>query len=103
MLAAYHDHPETVSMLLDAGADVEASNERGQTPLAGAVFKGYEDVVRILVQKGGASGERGTPSAIHTAKMFRREECLRLLDVPEGEWGDLPDGMVMPGPPPSRT
>ena len=41
-LAAYHGHPQTVSVLLEHGADSDRTNDRGQTPLAGAVFKGNE-------------------------------------------------------------
>ena len=39
MLAAYHGHPQTVAALLKRGADPDRPNDRGQTPLAGAVFK----------------------------------------------------------------
>ena len=33
MLAAYHEHPPTVRMLLEHGADTERVNDRGQTAL----------------------------------------------------------------------
>ena len=42
MLAAYHGHPATVQVLTTRGADVNRVNDRGQTPLAGAVFKGED-------------------------------------------------------------
>ena len=45
MLAAYHDQPATVAALVERGADVEAQNRRGQSPLAGAVFKQADEVV----------------------------------------------------------
>src|SRR5690554_2316931 len=44
MLAAYHGHAELVSVLLRHGADTELVNDRGQTPLAGAAFKGHTEV-----------------------------------------------------------
>ncbi|GLX03404.1 hypothetical protein Misp03_03310 [Microbispora sp. NBRC 16548] len=39
MLAAYHGHAATVRALGERGADPDLANDRGQTPLAGAVFK----------------------------------------------------------------
>ena len=41
MLAAYHGHADTVRLILQHGGDANSANDRGQTPLAGAVFKGY--------------------------------------------------------------
>jgi len=79
MLAAYHGHAKTVTMLLQHGADVDAANDRGQSPLAGAVFKGYADIVVILV-KAGADVNGGMPSPIDTAKMFKREDLLEVMD-----------------------
>ncbi len=49
MLAAYHGHAAAVSALLERGADADRANDRGQTPLAGAVFKGEGDVIRALL------------------------------------------------------
>src|ERR1700761_3672916 len=40
MLASYHGHLETARMLLAQGAQVDLRNNRGQTPLGGAAFKG---------------------------------------------------------------
>jgi ankyrin repeat protein len=55
MLAAYHGHEDAVQLILHHGADVNAANDRGQTPLAGAVFKGYTGVARV------AAGRRCRP------------------------------------------
>ncbi|CAM5663266.1 ankyrin repeat domain-containing protein [Streptomyces hirsutus] len=71
MLAAYHGHADAVRALLERGADVDRINDRGQTPLAGAAFKGDTEVVKALLQ-GGADPAAGTPSAVDTARMFRR-------------------------------
>jgi uncharacterized protein len=75
MLAAYHGHPETVQMLAEAGGDVNRANDRGQTPLAGAVFKGESDVVRVLLAAG-ADPDAGTPSARATAGMFGKPDLF---------------------------
>ena len=63
MLAAYHGHPDTVRALLAAGADPDRCNDRGQSPLAEAVFKGEAEVVEALMD-GGADPAAGPPSAL---------------------------------------
>jgi ankyrin repeat protein len=78
MLAAYHGHAETVQLILRHGAEADTANDRGQTPLAGAAFKGYSDVARILLDAG-ADPDAGTPSARAAAQMFARTEILDLL------------------------
>jgi ankyrin repeat protein len=49
MLAAYHGHAPLVKLLLDHGADPNSLNDRKQSPLAGAVFKGEDEVVEVSV------------------------------------------------------
>ncbi|SHF27045.1 ankyrin repeat domain-containing protein [Streptoalloteichus hindustanus] len=78
MLAAYHGHAETVAALLARGADPNRANDRGQTPVAGATFKGEVEVVRALLD-GGADPSAGQPSAVDTARMFGRDDLLRLF------------------------
>lgn len=78
MLAAYHGHAATVAALLSRGADPDRPNDRGQTPIAGAVFKGEDAVVRALLD-GGADPAAGRPSAVDTARMFGRDDCLALF------------------------
>jgi ankyrin repeat protein len=47
MLAAYHGHAPLVRLLIQHGADPNSLNDRGQSPLAGAVFKGEADVIEV--------------------------------------------------------
>jgi len=47
MLASYHGHAPLVQLLLQHGADPNTLNDRGQSPLAGAVFKGEDAVVEV--------------------------------------------------------
>lgn len=75
MLAAYHGHADLVQRLCDAGADVNALNDRGQSPLAGAIFKGEDLVVSVLLGAG-ADPDLGTPTARATATMFGRAALL---------------------------
>ena len=42
----------TVKLLLAAGADVKAKDDRGNGALLGAVFRGWNDVVRLLIENG---------------------------------------------------
>ena len=47
MLAAYHGHAELVRLMLQHGADPDRLNDRGQSPLAGAVFKKEDAVIEV--------------------------------------------------------
>lgn len=69
MLAAYHGNAGTVQELVRLGSDVNRLNDRGQSPLAGAVFKGEDLVVSVLLGAG-ADPDAGQPSARATARMF---------------------------------
>lgn len=51
-------------------------NDRGQSPLAGAIFKGELAVVDALLE-GGADPDVGQPTPWDTAKMFNRLEELQ--------------------------
>ncbi|WP_243789735.1 ankyrin repeat domain-containing protein [Saccharopolyspora gloriosae] len=75
MLAAYHGHAATVRALLDHGADPDLRNARDQSPIAGALFKGADDVVAVLLAAG-ADLDAGVPTARDAAKMFGREHLL---------------------------
>ena len=78
MLAAYHGHAASVTALAGLGADVDRVNDRGQSPLAGAVFKDEQEVVAALIAAG-ADPDAGSPTARETAVMFGRPE---LFDAP---------------------
>jgi hypothetical protein len=81
ILAAYHDHPETVSVLLERGADHARANDRGQTALAAAVFRQNADTVNRLLA-GGADPNAGGPSALEMATFFDLPEMQALLEAP---------------------
>lgn len=48
-------------------------NDRGQSCLAGAVFKKEDKVIRALLESG-ADPNVGTPSAAATIQLFKQEE-----------------------------
>lgn len=75
MLAAYHDQADTVRELIARGADVDALNQRGQSPLAGAVFKQADAVIAAL-REAGADPDAGTPTARATAAMCGRPDLF---------------------------
>jgi hypothetical protein len=95
MLAAYHGHASLVESMLGAGADVNALNGRGQSPLSGAVFKDHREVVRVLVAHG-ADVRIGRPDSVQTAGMFKRQECAEMMGVTLDEAiASLPQGIVI--------
>lgn len=75
MLGAYHDQASVVRELVARGADVNALNGRGQSPLAGAVFKQADEVIGVLLDAG-ADPDLGTPTARATAEMFGRDDLF---------------------------
>lgn len=79
ILAAYHNHPDTVAALLDRGAEADRANDRGQTALAAAVFRQSPGSVGALLGAG-ADPAAGGPSALDTARFYDLPEMLRLLE-----------------------
>jgi uncharacterized protein len=78
ILAAYHDHPETVRMLLEHGADPDRVNDRGQTALGAAVFRRSTESVTLLLDHG-ADPDAGGRSAKEIAAFFELHEMSALL------------------------
>jgi hypothetical protein len=79
MLAAYHDHPATVRVLLERGADPDRVNDRGQTALGAAVFRRSEQSVRLLLDHG-AGVHAGGRSAAQIAEFFGLDDMTALLN-----------------------
>lgn len=79
MLAAYAGHAGLVDKLAQRGADVNKLNDRGQSPLAGAIFKKEQAVIDALLAAG-ASATAGTPSALDTARLFGAQELVSRLE-----------------------
>lgn len=79
MLAAYHGHTDLVRDLAARGADLDQLNDRGQSPLAGAVFKADLATVEAL-RAAGADPDAGVPSARATAEYFGVQAARDLFD-----------------------
>lgn len=75
MLAAQHGHADTVAALVALGADPDRTNDRGQSPLAGAIFTKDDAVVAALL-RAEADPDVGTPSGRAIAEMLDRAELL---------------------------
>lgn len=78
MLSAYHGHADIVKLLLQYHADPNTLNDRGQSPLAGVVFKNERECIEALLE-GGADPEIGTPSALAACQIFKQEEFEALF------------------------
>lgn len=61
--------PEVVEILIDHGADVNARNHRGETPLHEAARRGRDTVVEVLLQRGADANARcsGGRTPLHEA------------------------------------
>jgi ankyrin repeat protein len=81
-VAAYHDHGDTVDLLLERGADTERVNDRGQTALGAAVFRQSAGVVQALL-RAGADPHGGGRTAVEIAEFFELPEMARLM-MPSG-------------------
>ncbi len=88
MLAAYAGHAALVRGLVERGADPNRLNDRGQAPIAGAVFKREDEVVHVLMEAG-ADPRAGEPNAIASAQMFGRTDLLAVLGAREEDGGDV--------------
>ncbi len=78
ILAAYHEHPATVRMLLERGAEPERVNDRGQTALGAAVFRRSIESATVLLEHG-ADPHAGGRSAVEIAAFFELEKMSALL------------------------
>ena len=75
--AAWDGNIEAVKQHLDAGADLNAKEEDGETPLHAAVFKGHKEIVELLIEKGAdvnaKAGFGSTP--LHDAAFSDLRSC----------------------------
>jgi len=79
--ACEHGHEASVTYLLDRGADPNAGNERGITPLMYASMTGRISVVKLLLRYGANvnSVDRNGLTASEWAKVYRQAEVVRFL------------------------
>jgi len=86
-LAAREGDPEVVQLLLDAGADLEARDACGRTPLMNACTGGFPEVAELLLEAGVdpvAKGEDGETAILCAAESGARV-LVELLAARVGE------------------
>jgi hypothetical protein len=66
---------------LEHDADVDRRNSRGQTPLGGVAFKGYEEIVALLLAHGADidADNGGGMTPLMFAAMFGRASVVEQL------------------------
>lgn len=85
ILAAYHQHPQTVAALLERGAEVNRINDMQQTAMSCAVFRNNADIVRALLAAG-ADPDLGGHTALAIARQFGLVDMEALLsEAPSGD------------------
>jgi ankyrin repeat protein len=83
--------PSVVSLLLQHGADIDATNNSGETPLHRAVYWGKVEVVRALLENGAnveaKNNEGQTP--IQVAREQDEQDIVQILLEHGAEDADL--------------
>ncbi len=78
-LAAMGGDGEIVATLLDAGADLEATDRDGSTALYAAAFMGQADIVRLLLDRGADEAARAPGGKVpHDALLVPAEIASRV-------------------------
>ncbi|KAM3567655.1 hypothetical protein VYU27_010205, partial [Nannochloropsis oceanica] len=81
MLAASWGFADCVSFLLSKGASPHAKSKGGKTALHWAARHGEKGVCEVLLANGAdpCSVDKGGRTALCTARVFRHNQCARLL------------------------
>jgi len=78
LYAADYGQLEVIEYLIAEGADVNACDKHGISPLLAAIWEGHTDCVKLLLQKG-ASKTGKTPDGTDYMEAAEKEEIRVLL------------------------
>ena len=69
--AAFHGHTGIARLLVAAGADVNATSRRGETPLHSTVYWGHREIAALLIANGAdvKATDREGHTPLHAAAM----------------------------------
>jgi hypothetical protein len=85
MWASLFGQTETIELLIQKGADVNAKNRSGTTPLHGATFLGQIEAVELLIQKGAdadaRTNEGATPLDVTAMDWATTESVAAFLKI----------------------
>jgi uncharacterized protein len=82
MLAAYNGHFNLVSYLISKGANVNSTDNSGNTILMGVVFKGHSQVFDLLLRSGAdlEIKNQKNQSALDYAIMFGKRDLIYKIN-----------------------
>jgi len=80
-LAALNGHREVAELLLSQGAQVDAQDSAGMTPLHWAAFNGHREVAELLLSQGAQvdAQDRWNGTPLHRAARYGHTETVQLL------------------------
>ncbi|WP_262484620.1 ankyrin repeat domain-containing protein [Chryseobacterium sp. JV274] len=81
MLTVYHNHYKAARWMLENGAHPDLQDQSGNTALMGAAFKGYKEMVSLLISfKADMNAKNyNDATALIYAAVFGRTEILKIL------------------------
>ncbi|MCL1874727.1 MAG: ankyrin repeat domain-containing protein [Synergistaceae bacterium] len=79
--ARSNSDPEVIKVLFRAGADVNAKDAQGQTPLIHAIYNSNPEVITALLNVGALTGTRDNSgkTALDYAELYARQEAIDRL------------------------
>ena len=80
-VAAKSGGVDTLTQLIDQGADIEAQDQTGETPLTIAALAGHKHAVELLIERGAEVNgrNRGGFTAVHAAAYGGHLDIVQLL------------------------
>jgi uncharacterized protein YoxC len=79
--AAMNGQRETVKILIEAGANIDAKNWEGRTALHRASYRGHTSVAKLLIEKGANINEKNNrgDTSLHIASFKGRTQIVKML------------------------